>query len=145
MPQLGFQAWKAPRVESGELRTTIRNEWKRPIRVGDTLKMFQGLRTKLCRSLGWATCTCAEPVRVVARLQRDRIGHWWIDVHAWVAGRKLALRDIAGLAVADGFDDIVGLLEWLRKNKRGALRGDRLEYRGVLIKWGPMRRAEKGT
>jgi len=48
MPTINFTKFK---VESGEKRQTIRAVRKRPIKVGDKLHLYSGLRTKKARNL----------------------------------------------------------------------------------------------
>ena len=64
MPALNFQEQFAAAVESGEKRQTIRSERKRPIKVGDTLYLYTGMRTKRCRKLGSAGCVGIEEIRI---------------------------------------------------------------------------------
>lgn len=61
---LNFKAELAPMVESGEKRQTFRPPRKRPIRAGDTLKLYTGLRTKKARLLGTAVCTQVVPMEI---------------------------------------------------------------------------------
>jgi hypothetical protein len=62
MVAFNFQKRWAPDVESGKKPQTIR---KGPARakVGDTLQLYTGQRTKSCRKLADAICTAVIPVR----------------------------------------------------------------------------------
>lgn len=51
MPSLNFQKQFVPLIESGEKRQTIRLKRKNPIKVGDNLYLFTGLRTKNCKNI----------------------------------------------------------------------------------------------
>ncbi len=55
MPAINFKAQFVPAVETGIKRQSIRPRGKRIYRVGDTLKLYTGQRTKYCRLLGTAT------------------------------------------------------------------------------------------
>jgi hypothetical protein len=57
MALLGFQQQFAEKVERGLKLRSIRKLRKRPIKVGDTLHLYSGLRTKSCRKLGIGKCT----------------------------------------------------------------------------------------
>jgi hypothetical protein len=51
MPSLNFQTQFVRLIESGKKRQTIRPLRKNPIKVGDKLYLFTGLRTKDCKTL----------------------------------------------------------------------------------------------
>ena len=90
MPALSFSLdWKRVKIESGEIRQTIRLARKRPIKVGDKLYLYWKMRTKECCSIligstdllkGYYTVGCTESYR----LPWDSLGE--------------------GVALLDGFD-----------------------------------------
>lgn len=51
MPLLNFELRFAGLIESGEKRQTIRAQRKYPIKAGDKLYLYTGVRTKNCRKL----------------------------------------------------------------------------------------------
>ena len=60
MPAINFKAQFADAVEQGRKRQAIRAERKDnrpPCKLGDTLSLYTGLRTKATRKLGEGTCT----------------------------------------------------------------------------------------
>jgi len=51
MPALNFQSRFADLVASGKKRQTIRPVRRHPIKAGDLLHLFTGMRTKRCKRL----------------------------------------------------------------------------------------------
>ena len=118
MPILNFQKQFAAAVESGEKSQTIRAPRKHPIRVGDTLYLYTGLRTKSVRKLGEAKC------RSVVRVFIPRGG-----VHLVVDNKELLYLDqLNPFAQSDGFEDWYEMVRWFEKNHG-------LPFVGMLIKW----------
>ena len=104
MPAINFSMF-ADKVEAGLKTQTIRPERKRPIKVGDRLFLFEGLRTKTCRRLGTGICSEVTDLRI-----------------SWTA------QIFDGFARDDGFRNSAELVEWFEQ-KYG------LPFCGVLIKW----------
>lgn len=115
MPSLSFMERFAGPVERGEKQQTIRRAWKRPVKVGDTLHLFEGLRTKACRRLGVGRCT--------------RVRRIWID-ERFVALDSVIVSDVGTrqLARADGFNTIDDFIAFFA-GQYG------LPFAGMLIKW----------
>ena len=118
MPELNFQKRFAAAVESGEKCQTIRAYRKdgRDPKVGDTLYLFTGMRTKQCRRLGEAVCTS------VHRFQLTR-------------SRRMCIYDdfdedetTASIAEKDGFGCEAEMLDWFDKTHG-------LPFEGLLIRW----------
>jgi hypothetical protein len=128
---IGFQDWKAPRVESGELRQTIRKPRKRPIKVGDTLRLYQGLRTTNCRFLGEAKCIAMFPISL-STLPCPFVGCDGQDYALHILNGLPYVADIEDLAKRDGFTDSHAMCEWFDK-KHG------LPFAGIVIRWGELR------
>ena len=126
MPALNFKAQFAEDVESGHKRQTVRAHRKdgRPhAKVGDTIKLYTGMRTKACRLLGEATVTSIKPVRIEAT-------QMYLDGKLMLAG--LCSRDDPmtdnEFAEADGFDSFMDMADWFRD-----VHG--LPFEGVVIRW----------
>jgi len=119
---IGFKDWKADFVERGLSRQTIRGRWKRPVKVGDTLKFYRYWRTKNARRFGTATCTAARPIRIGE-------GNVILD------GIWLSSPEADSLADRDGFADQFAMRSWFREQYG-------LPFEGVVIEWGELR--EKG-
>ena len=96
-------------------RQTIRALRKVPIKVGDTLHLFTGMRTKACRRLGTSKALGIEPIR----LSWGRCEFAGMRPTAWALDR---------LASADGFADLRPMLDWFEKTHG-------LPFRGVVVRW----------
>ena len=115
MPALNFSERFAAAVESGEKCQTIRKQRKNPIKVGDPLYLYTGMRTKQCRKLKETKCTGVYPVLIVyggLMLCRSFCSTGYM--------KEIVRRD--------GFDNPDEFFEWF-KDHYG------LPFRGVLIRW----------
>jgi len=118
MPILNFQKQFATSVKNGDKRQTIRSPRKHPIREGDTLYLYTGLRTKNTEKLNEVICD--EVVDVEIGLRRVDIagGFFWIDHQT----------DLDDFAKEDGFKNYDDMRRWF-KDTHG------LPFKGTLIKW----------
>ncbi len=116
MPALNFQERFAELVESTKKRQTIRRVWKRPIKPGDTLYLYTGMRTKRCRLLCSALCERVTHIRI------EIFGVRWKGKD-WVDGTLLEV-----FARRDGFDSWLEMRDWFDKRYG-------LPFEGVLIQW----------
>ena len=127
MPSLNFKKRFAGMVEEGlkpeKERTgrikgqtirAFRKDCRNP-RIGDTLYLFTGMRTKSCRRLGQTVCKSVKQITV------DQYG---INV----AGRWLGPIARDNLAVADGFSCFTEMREFFEKEHG-------LPFDGLLYKW----------
>jgi hypothetical protein len=124
MPNLNFKSQFAPAVESGEKRQSIQPKRKIPIKPGDTLHLYTGMRTKQCRKLGRATCTKTRPIHI-------RTGRVILD------GQNLTLFQIMRLAENDGFEKWKDFFGFFRKQYG-------LPFEGDLIQWEPENEGHHG-
>ena len=116
MPALNFKKEFADAVESGEKTQTIRKVRKRPIKTGDTLYLFTGMRTKSCRLLRKTICLGVMPITIDETIV-------YID-RAQYKGSV----SVGYLAKKDGFDSADAFLDFFRKQYG-------LPFEGVLIWW----------
>lgn len=123
MPALNFKAQFAALVESGEKTQTIRQVWKRPIQVGDTLYLYTGMRTKQCRKLKEVTC------KAVSRV--------WISKQSGIVinSEKLNGPDVSEFAKKDGFQSLGAFIFFFSKHYP-------MPFHGVLIEWDDITRRE---
>ena len=105
MALLGFQKWKADKVESGECRQTIRARRKNRIKVGDRLIFATGVRTKRYHAFGSAVCTETFEVRL-AVTDNGKCAAWESD----------GLVDFEDIARRDGFADVTAMTTWFLTN-----------------------------
>lgn len=64
MPLLNFKKQFVPSIENGTKRQTVRAKRKKPIKVGDTLYLYTGLRTKQTKRIANAICTELWEIRI---------------------------------------------------------------------------------
>ena len=114
MPSLNFQARFAPMVESGQKRCTIRAKRKHPIKVGDTLFLYTGMRWKTCRKLREVVCSKVTPVVIDG-------------VIVFLDGRELSGKEVATLARNNGFQLLQEFWAFFH-GKNGYLEGDLIEW-----------------
>jgi hypothetical protein len=105
MALLGYQAWKADKVESGECTQTIRARRKNPVKVGETLYHYRGLRTKAARKI--LVSVCKETFSLSLQVSKDGKTALWSAPEA---------DDIAKVARRDGFADVKAMPEWFLTN-----------------------------
>jgi hypothetical protein len=104
MPALNFSMQFVTAVQSGRKRQTIRAQRKVPIKAGDKLYFYTGMRSKACRKLGEAVCTAVEPIRMGQGPGRR--------LRVWIGERELTDDEIEALAHADGFDTTEDMRLW---------------------------------
>ncbi len=121
MPALNFQARFADPVETHTKRQTIRRVWKRPIKVGDTLYLKTGMRTKHCRKLRTVVCLECRPITINEHSISLLTPGYTVEL--WPEGGPLEW-----FAFRDGFQSWVDMREWF-KARYG------LPFEGVLITW----------
>jgi len=107
MPLLGYQDWKADKVERGECRQTIRAERKYPVKVGDTLYHYRRLRSPQARKVLETVCTETFQIMLGTSLTGK--------VH-WVSERPF--DDFNEIARLDGFKDKFEMADWFIKNHK---------------------------
>ena len=125
MPAYNFMGRFADAVERGTKCQTIRRTRTRPTRVGDTLYLYTGQRTKHCRQLAVVRCEAVTPITIA-------------DDGVWLHGEplryalcRLGDADLHLLAVRDGFATVEAFLSFF--SKRYGLPTEGLE----LIEWLP--------
>jgi hypothetical protein len=117
MPSFNFKKQFAGLVEAGVKTQTIRQMRKRPIRVGDDLYLFTGLRTSKCRRL--ITTVATEVIAIT------------IDHDEVVLGCDPLRRDqVCELAKADGFESVSEFKDFFSSHYG-------FPFFGQLIKWHP--------
>ena len=126
MPAFNFSAQFADAVDYGDKRQTIRaprKDGRAHAKVGDTLALYTGMRTKSCRLLLRARCTRIDQVRIEATCM-------------YLNGQVLfsAILDRDGpltdneFARADGFEGFTDMANWFRETHG-------LPFTGILICW----------
>jgi hypothetical protein len=97
MPAYNFQRQFIAPILRGDKPHTIRHRRMHPVKPGDTIMMFTGLRTKHCTRFGTAPCVKVEPIIIYP---------WKMEVliadHQGVFG-WMREDEINALARRDGF------------------------------------------
>lgn len=104
MSALSFRQQYAPLILSGQKDQTIRVPRKRPIRVGQTLHLFTGMRTKRCKRIGTAVCSETFPLYVC----------YGLGTCGSTRGGPLTVEQRDDLARRDGFSGWLVLMDVLR-------------------------------
>lgn len=100
MPALNFKTRFANLVVLGLKPHTIRAPRKVPLKVGDILYLYTGMRTKACRRLAVARCSAVSPIQITSRQRRVNVCE---GAQLYPVG-TLSRDWIGTLAVRDGFD-----------------------------------------
>jgi hypothetical protein len=126
MPAYSFKERFIPLIKSGEKRQTIRRIRKYPVRPGDSLYLYYGLRTKNCRLIMETTCQATEKIRIGK------------NGSVLIKGRPITQSDKDILAYLDGFRNqdretqITGcfniMMRWWRQTHE-------LPFSGEIIHW----------
>ncbi|HZK94301.1 MAG TPA: hypothetical protein VFC67_08850 [Prolixibacteraceae bacterium] len=87
--------------------TTIRAKRKRPIRKGDQLYLYSGLKTKYCQKLGEVACRKTEAISI-----RESAATFYEVI---VNDVQLSNDEIQKLAQADGFASGLEMVNWFKK------------------------------
>ncbi|WP_425072561.1 hypothetical protein [Sagittula sp. S175] len=128
MPALNFQERFAPDVESGIKRQSMRKpraDGKPHCKVGDTLKLYTGMRTQQCRLLGEARVTRIATVKIDQtgmKLDGERL-------FACLHSRDQLDPTDNEFAEADGFESFADMRDWIEETHGP------LPFEGVVIYW----------
>jgi len=136
MPALNFKAQFAEMVADGRKRQTIRAMRKHPIKVGDKLFLYTGMRTRRCIKLGETECIEALPIEVRVDCQKGQ----YRAVVEFVGMKPLFFMPAKGveeMARADGFKDQKEMAKFFYETHGRVTRGQ-------LIRWKPTWLEEPG-
>ncbi len=121
MPALNFKNQFVPKILSGDKSSTIRGKRKNPIKPGDRLILYTGMRTKLCQPIGTAICDFIRPVIIA----EDNPLTFFQSLNEW---HTMPIEDLYRMCVNDGFSDYEEMKTFFR-NQYG------LPFEGDLITW----------
>lgn len=124
MVAYSFQRRFVPMIEAGYKHQTVRAERARHARPGETMQLYQGMRTRTCRKiLPDPICTCVRPIHIVIRaglIER-------IEVRGL---SDLWKPDPDAFAISDGFESREDMSAfWAERHPSSA------DFVGVLIEW----------
>lgn len=119
MPALNFKSQFVPKIKKWEKLFTIRKQRKNPIKIGDTLYLYTGMRTSNCKLIATVQCTDVTKVKI------EKDGIWFGVQGMWV---WLTIEQLHKVIVTDGFNDFKEMADFFRKQYG-------LPFEGVLIAW----------
>jgi len=140
MPTLGFKKRFVEPIRTGVKHHTIRETRKRPIKPGDKLYLYCGLRTQYCFKIlpEPQTCTKVQPIKVEECKRCGGSGEICHSsthyescpvVDIFVDGIALDRDEKERLAVADGFKDWAEMLHFWETERH-------FPFYGHIIHWG---------
>jgi len=103
--------------------TTIRATRKRPIRKGDKLFLFSGLRTKYCQRLGMVICLKTEKIEIREIIHLLSFSS---EIMFKLDGDAISMQQLQKVAMADGFASGLELIDWFKKNHGLPFEGQRI-------------------
>ncbi len=125
MPALNFKKQFRPHIKSGRKNHTIRAKRKRPIKPGDKLYLYTGMRTKACRKIMEAVCVKVEEIQICRN--RAPLGTSALECcRIFIEGVALSNDESEALAYADGFYSFTDMMNFW---------GGRLPFTGDIIYW----------
>jgi hypothetical protein len=122
MVAYSFQTQFAAPIAAGSKRQTIRADRKRHARLGETLQLYTGMRSRKCRLVGRAICIGVGPVRLDFRAE---------VVSLWTGVTLAQPDELSAYAVRDGFGDWREMVSFWR-----TAHPDAPAFCGVAIEWG---------
>jgi hypothetical protein len=141
---IGVHKQFVPDVLDGRKRQSFRayGKKKRLYRVGDDLQFYTGAYLPGVRKkLGDSVCTEAIDSRVENHIDHWRTDSQWTCVSRYgywlvvIGGKVLNLFEADAAAVADGFENLMGFMQYIAPLKRSGPKKDKNIFRGQLIKW----------
>ena len=126
---LGFKKRFVPNIENGSKCQTVRETPKRMPKVGETLYMYTGLRTKNCALITKEhTLKSTQDIKMIFTWHVKDKCHY---PRIWVDGRMLNTKEGNDFMIRDGFtdeSDFVSFWKDLRSGKDA-------QFIGILIHW----------
>lgn len=118
-----FQARFVPFIKAGTKKHTIRAKRARPDKPGNTLHLYQGLRTKKTKLILRAPCVKVEEITIV------KSGDLWPQYTVRIDGMMLDRSECEALARRDGFSNFQEMMKfWTEPSNR-------LPFEGHIIHW----------
>lgn len=123
MVAYSFKARFAPLIADGSKTQTVRADRKRHARPSETLQLYTGMRTRVCRLVATSTCVSVAPIRFDFTL--GAVGELELP------GQRLRHRSNLDIfARHDGFADWDDLRAFWAAAHPGMD-----QFEGVLIRW----------
>jgi hypothetical protein len=122
MPALNFKPQFVERIRAGMKNHTIRADRAVPVKPGDKLYLYCGLRQKGAFRILPEPVSCTR----VQQIDIDRKQGWSYSIAIWIDGVLLGSDEANRLADADGFDSLEGMAAFWK---------GRLPFKGQIIHW----------
>ena len=123
MPAYSFQKRWVPKIISGEKHSTIRRpRKKRQTRLGDTIFLYVGMRTKNCQRIMKTTCVRVRPIYFDRSPTRGK------EVSIGIV--RLNEDELRQLCTQEGFESVSEFFDWF-ESRYGISNREPLE----LIEW----------
>jgi hypothetical protein len=125
MPLIGFKEQFVSKILDGTKKHTIRSPRKNPVKVGDTLILATGVRTKKYKEIKRVKCVSVHEIKIIAI---DLVNYMtaeevYTDIHdslfhitVIVDMVELDQTEVFNLAKNDGFEDTQMFCEWFDKH-----------------------------
>jgi hypothetical protein len=124
MPLLNFKPMFVDHIRSGRKGHTIRATRKHPVKVGDKLYLYCGLRQKGAYRILPEPVICTKVERIEIDHEDAENGNSWSLIE--IDGRELDLDEYDRLAIADGFSSHDDMMAFWK---------GRLPFTGNIIHW----------
>jgi hypothetical protein len=122
MPAINFKAQFVAKIQAGTKRHTIRARRVRPVKVGDRLFLYCGMRHKGAFRILPDAVTCSEIQNIsIEDLEED-------GIRITVDGYVLDVDEVERLAYADGFESFAEMVKFWEGS---------LPFFGNIIHWRP--------
>ena len=106
-------------VVEGSKHFTIRQLRKKPIRKGEALQLYTGLRTKQAEKLRDAVCKNTWDIKIENK--KD-------ELLFSLNGKQLSLKEVKDISKNIGFESVEGWIEYFKEKYK-------FPFKGQLIEW----------
>ena len=106
-------------VADGSKHFTIRQLRKKPIKKGETLQLYTGLRTKQARKLRDAVCKHVWEIKIENKKS---------EFLFWLDNKQLSSKKVKDISNKIGFDSIENWIEYFKEKYK-------FPFKGQLIEW----------
>jgi hypothetical protein len=123
-----FEKRFVPFILAGTKKHTIRDLRKYPDKAGNTLHLYQGLRTEKAKLIKRVKCVKIEEISI------EQSGTLWPQYTVRIDGNMLDKSECEALARRDGFENFRDMISfWV--HPKGKRKKSRLPFRGQIIHW----------
>lgn len=125
MVAYSFQKQFVAPILAGAKCQTIRADRRRHARIGESLQLYTGMRTKQCRLIGLAKCHGVSPITI--NMETNSVLTTEGELHGW--------GKLDEFAEKDGFDSWLMMRAFWRDHHPSIV-----IFSGVLIQWSQFRK-----